>query len=181
MNADAWQRLHIGMTETEVVSIIGQPVRRVVEASNTVSLVYGVIVPRSQAFPSEISYRVWINTQHNTVTALETPFGQAPRNGAPSVPRIFLPQPDITFGHYPRILDIRWYPVTGTYPIHYEVEYESENGHSGTWFAVRTMTATVPYLAMEHEGSNSGRLRIRAINKLGTSEWSDYLVFRFTR
>lgn len=178
-----WALLQQGMTETEVTGLLGTPLRRDNPASNNTTLTYGEIAPKSDLFPDGLAYIVWLD-DGKKVNYLQTPFGgMTPRNGLPGRPSIFLPQPNITFDHYPRILDIRWYAVVGTYPMEYEVEHDSGYAPEGTiiWHTSKTLKVRLPHMSLQHVGGQPGRVRVRGINAEGSGPWSDYVVFEFTR
>lgn len=179
-----WAQLRVGMTGAEVERILGKPDRREQPASNRTTLTYDEIVPTGQIFPRGLAYVVWLDDK-NTINSIETPFGNAvPRAGIPSKPEIFLPLPRSIFTHYPRVLDVRWYAVTGTYPIEYEVAYEIGNEVPGgklVWHLVDTYNTSIPYLSLLHHGGQPGQVRVRAKNIQGTGSWSSYTVFSFTR
>ena len=181
LDFEKWKQLRPGMTEADVVRMLGQPEDRYQEGDTV--LVYGTIVPAGQVFPRGIGFRVWLD-KRNVVYALETPFGEVPpRRGIPSTPEIFLPQNNILLKHYPRLLDIRWYPVSGTYPVSYEVAYEFgiDRSTDTQWIARETLRTSLPYLSLQHTGAQPGRVRVRAINADGTGPWSAYVNFRFSR
>lgn len=178
---DKWRQLRPGLTRADVVRIMGEPELR--ERRLERAWDYGVIVPEGPAFPKGLAFRVWFD-QQNVVSHLESPFGQqAPRRGIPDVPHIFLPQPNVRFAHYPRLLDIRWSPVIGTYPMSYEVSAESGIVGDGgtTWFVSQTLKTSVPYASLQFGGAQPGRVRVRAINAAGTGPWSVFTVFAFAR
>lgn len=178
---DKWRQLRPGLTQADVVRIMGEPELR--ERRPERAWDYGVIVPEGPAFPRGLAFRVWFD-QDNVVTGLESPFGgRSPRRGIPDVPQIFLPQPDARFAHYPRLLDIRWFPVTGTYPVSYEVSTEIAivRPAGTTWFVSPTSKTSVPYVTLRFGGAQPGRVRVRAINAEGTGPWSEYTVFAFAR
>ncbi len=178
-----WAQLKQGMAESEVVRILGAPLRREEPASNRSTLIYGELAPKSDVFPAGLAYVIWLD-ENKSVNSLETPFGSAaPRNGPPGKPVIFLPQAGITFHHYPRILDVRWYAVTGTYPMQYEIEQDSGYAPQDTliWHTAKTLKTALPYVSITHGGGQPGRLRVRALNAEGPGPWSEYVVFEFTR
>ena len=45
--------------------------------------------------------------------------------------------------------------------------------------AQEIMKTAVPHVALLHHGAQPGRIRVRAINALGTGDWSDYATFTF--
>ena len=179
-----WAQLHAGMAGSDVERILGKPDRREQPASNRTTLTYGEIAPKGQIFPDGLAYVVWLDEKNN-VDSIDAPFGDAaPRAGIPSKPKIFLPLARSVFTHYPRLVDVRWYPVTGTYPIAYEVAYEvgyAPPGAKLTWHLDKTLKTDIPYLSLSHGGGQPGRVKIRAKNSAGSGPWSDYAVFSFTR
>jgi hypothetical protein len=178
-----WGQVRPGMTQTDVLRIMGEPEHRNRGRNNAWD--YGEIVPEGPAFPTGLAFRVWFNRE-NVVTSLESPFGkQPPRRGLPEAPQIFLPQSNAKLAHYPRLLDIRWYPVTGSYPMSYEVQSENgivqTNGTTSFFFSGDTFKTAVPHLSLQFSGGQPGRVRVRAINAEGAGPWSEYTVFIFAR
>lgn len=182
-----WAELRVGMPEADVVRLLGAPDRRDHPTKNRTTLIYGEIVAKSEIFPKGLAFVVWLDEKKN-INSVETPFGDAaPRAGLPGKPEIFLPAQNSSFDHYPRILDVRWYAVPGTYPMTYEVEYEfgynSDKADKAklAWFPKQTSKTRVPFLSLVHEGGQPGRVRVRAKNAKGDGAWSDFAVFEFTR
>jgi hypothetical protein len=110
-------------------------------------------------------------------------------DGRPTVPRLLTPTPDAKLTHAPFILDFRWLPVCGEYPIEYELEMTCGNdiyhdeigGTKREWYVdIRFIEHTkATHIATLAQGSNPHRWRVRAKNRLGTSEWSEYRYFQF--
>jgi hypothetical protein len=180
-NLDNWKQLRSGMSEADVVRTLGPPDDQFREGLRV--LVYGTIVPKGETFPRPLGYWVWLDN-NNMVRSFEAPFGrEAPRLGEPSVPIIFLPTNNARFSFYPRTLDIRWHPVTGTYPVSYEVQYESgDRTATGTqWVPTDSFVTSIPYIAIQHRGGQPGRIRVRSKNARGMSPWSEFVVFEFSQ
>ncbi|MBM3565067.1 MAG: hypothetical protein FJX42_03015 [Alphaproteobacteria bacterium] len=178
---DKWKQLRPGMTEADVVRTLGQPDDQFREGWRV--LVYGIIVPKGEVFPRPLGYWVWLDNK-NIARSFGTPFGgEAPRSGSPAVPKIFLPANNTQFSHYPRILDIRWHPVTGTYPVSYELEYEagSKEANGMQWYRKVSFSTPTPHLSIQHVGAQPGRIRVRSKNTVGVSSWSEFAVFEFSQ
>ncbi|MDD3679767.1 MAG: hypothetical protein PHX72_02855, partial [Candidatus Shapirobacteria bacterium] len=53
----------------------------------------------------------------------EDPFqGRFSTNGIPTTPVLIYPHTNTVFTHYPRVVDFRWYPASGEYPVEYQLE-----------------------------------------------------------
>lgn len=108
-------------------------------------------------------------------------------DGRPTVPRLLTPYPDAKLTHQPFILDFRWLPVCGEYPIEYELEvsgsyvtYDDKTEQDvKEWFDAGTERTRQTHIASLAPGSNPCRWRVRAKNRLGTSAWSEYRYFQF--
>jgi hypothetical protein len=107
--------------------------------------------------------------------------GEFSPDGIPSKPKIFTPPSGAFFEHYPRIIDMRWYPVSGKYPVKYEIEIGHASEMIGP-FHDRIVESELPfpYFVAQFGGSQPGRFRVRGRNALGTGEWSEYRYFDFT-
>ena len=169
----AWQAVANGMPELKVLSILGEPVWK--EGLNLGPNAgyywnYGTVVPQSAIFPSAYEFRVWFI--EGKVFQTEDPFdGHFSTNGLPTTPTLIYPQDGTVFSHYPRLVDLRWYPSSGHYPMKYKVEISVASEEE----------TTVPFVTSTIGGANSVRWRVKAINKLGESLWSEYRSFEFTK
>lgn len=86
------------------------------------------------------------------------------------------------------IVDLRWAPSCGVYPMHYEVQVQKFLGHDDSSWSERQDETnyqsiatfddlTAPHASVTlHPGLN--RWRIRAKNELGMSEWSEWREYR---
>jgi hypothetical protein len=110
-------------------------------------------------------------------------------DGRPTVPRLMTPYPNAKFTHEPFVLDFRWLPVCGEYPIEYELEvtagndiYRDEIGATKREWHVDPFIdrSRMTHIARLAPGSNPCRWRARAKNRLGTSDWSEYREFQFS-
>jgi hypothetical protein len=115
------------------------------------------------------------------------PFGGVfSEDGRPSKPRIINPIPNASYSHYPPVLDFRWQPCSGIYPIVYEVEmalgwYEDALEHIewGKPHPISTRPSKGPHLATTFPGAQPGRFRVRGLNTTGEGEWSEFRQFEF--
>lgn len=98
--------------------------------------------------------------------------------GIPSKPKIILPDSNDILDGKPYYLDIRWIPSQGTYPIKYEVQIAKLI--KGNW-SVRNRSTYDTMMSFIGGGKNKRRLRVRAVNSKGASEWSKYRYFEFTK
>ena len=187
-----WQRIKQGMTEAEVVAIMGPPASREKPARNYDKLLYSVVAPKGPLFQKPLAFLLWLNTETGRIDSIENPTcGGLLKAGAPGKPEIFLPQPNSQFGHYPRLLDIRWCPPAGDQPMTYEVAMEvrnikTEKDNTWTYSPASNVDASdlktgVPYLNYFFNGAQPGRVRVRGVNSHGAGPWSDYVGFSFSR
>jgi len=90
--------------------------------------------------------------------------------------------PDSVFQHYPRIVDMRWYPSSGRYPMRYSMEMSHRAPEVGRWSEgeIHEPNLEVPFYMTNFVGGQPGRFRVKARNKLGESDWSKYRYFEFT-
>ena len=194
----AWQRIQKKMTEQEVLAILGEPLERgkrpakaASNVPNTVyvySWVYGQIDFQSPVAPSP--YEFFIEFARGHVQRKAHPFpGPLSMDGKPTKPELIYPESGGTYDHYPRLLDLRWHLSSGKYPLHYEVEhqfanvhYEKENGQRKkqvVWSPASVVRLNLPHYVLVHAGSQPGRWRVKAVNEIGESEWSEFREFVF--
>ena len=192
--SEAWNKIAVGMTEQEVLNILGEPVEK--QSSSPppqfhiapevwgYSWDYGRLQFHSEAFPDPFTFDLIF--QQGRVTGIYDPFGRrASVGGRPVVPKLLLPEDRTVFHHFPRFLDLRWLPSDGEPSVSYDVElefaqYEKKGGKLVQKFmSAGHRTTEVPYAAMKFVGMADGRWRVRARNHLAVSEWSEFRTFRF--
>lgn len=110
-------------------------------------------------------------------------------DGRPTIPRLLTPYDNAEFTHSPPILDFRWLPSCGEYPLEYVVELttsdaeidEASNTATLVWLDDRPLSrqVTSPHLALNAPGGGRYRWRVKAKNRLGESDWSEYREFEF--
>jgi hypothetical protein len=179
-----WKSVEIGMGRNEVVALLGRPLRDPYLSPQPTYSVYGYL--QMPMMPHIRTYRFYVRYDDDwRVAGKADPFGGIfSVNGRPSKPLILSPPPRAVFGHYPRIVDIRWHPASGEYPIWYEVEM----GHGRPFTSdagefhdeICETECPFPYYVTEFGGDQPGRLRVRGVNALGKGAWSDYRYFDFT-
>lgn len=114
-------------------------------------------------------FAVWF--RDDRVDGKEDPFhGRFSTNGVPTTPVLIYPHAATVFTHFPRAVDFRWHPVSGEYPV----EYQLDAGAGSTFTFEPCGTAWMP-------GMGAHRWRVRAINRLGVSPWSEWRKFDFTQ
>lgn len=228
----AWQNIKPGMTEDEVVSVLGQPIEKQlnhaeyaqsferdlrqriseseiceskqdeliakiirksiqVGADNfTYSWTYGKISYDSLRARQVYLFNVYFI--NGKVDEVWDPFsGEFSVDGVPTTPRLIYPAKDESFSHYPRVMDFRWQPSSGKYPMQYEIEVEwgqnmvivgsEEKQERVDWYLEERTRTEVPHWHLSWVGANEGRWRVKAINHLGESEWSEYRHFKSSR
>jgi hypothetical protein len=180
-----WQQLREGMTFDDVTSLVGLPITDSLSCSNPDRiengyLCYGWIdlpgVPHSRTYSFVVGFdedrRVWLK---------ESPFeDDYSEEGLPTSPRIIIPVDEPKYDHYPRIIDVRWRPPAGHYPMRFELQL----GHGdleGKKFCDQTVDEDLTGLhyCTGFPGGQPGRVRVRASNSKGTGPWSEYRYFEF--
>lgn len=118
------------------------------------------------------------------MVGVDGPFGGAKiiPSGIPTAPRLFVPEDNTVFNHFPRVIDLRWWSSSGTMPITFEVSIEVKYP-SGEWGIEGDLQKSSDslHVAMIFPGSNEGRWRVRGRNQEGAGEWSEFRKFKFTR
>jgi hypothetical protein len=196
----AWGRIRENMTEADVLQILGKPLATQdtpeklpiddpsIQIDYLYQWTYGHLDFKSpQVFAVDEFY---ICFSKGRVHSKYDPFGvPLSQNGKPTVPRLIYPKQNASYDHYPRYLDLRWYPSSGQYPMHYIVEHQSGEANYDqaagrnviAWpsSSVQTFRTQIPYQLTLHGGSDPGRWRVKAVNALGESDWSEYRKFSF--
>lgn len=169
-----WRRLRLGMSREQARELLGPPL-----STDGPHWVYGYIALPRARFQRAFRFMLWFDSC-DRLAVIEHPFGkQSPREGRPSRVVVHTPLPNSIFSHYPRYLDIRWSPSTGSYPMAYELQLQHE-------YRERFLdTEIVRDLRLLHHvllfpGAQRGRLRVRAINSKGKGPWSPFSMFTFT-
>lgn len=182
-----WAAVKVGMTRDEVVEILGPPhadrFRGGKPSRNSPYYSYGHLQIPMVPHPRTYSFLVGFDND-GLVFTKEDPFdGRLSLDGVPTVPVLITPLNHCVFDHYPRILDIRWYPVSGQYPMWYSVSigFSGPTGDSWNTDEVIDSELEVPFYMTSFRGAQPGRVRVKAINEVGQSDWSEYRYFRFTR
>lgn len=165
----AWRKITNGMTEAEVFSILGPPEQKGMRSIlGGYEWRYGTVVPKSQVIPRP--YEFYISFFLGRVDGKEDPFGgQFSPNGLPSTTRLVHPRDGEVFANNPGFVDLRWCPSSGQYPMHYEIELSNSSS---------TATAKEPYTSITVRWDSVVSWRVRAVNALGKSDWSESRTFK---
>lgn len=126
--AAKWRALRTGMTEAEVMALLGQPRWR--DARPAATTEPGVIQYYAwnyggltfQTFNSNGADEYLVYFHEGRVAQIIDPWnGKISLDGRPTVPELLLPEAGQKLNHYPRFMDFRWQPASGKYPMEYEV------------------------------------------------------------
>ncbi|MCI0638549.1 MAG: outer membrane protein assembly factor BamE [Gemmataceae bacterium] len=177
-----WQAVQIGMTREEVSALLGPPQPDSSHGPKETYSTYGhlqfPLMPHPRAYVFILGF-----DEKGCVFTKSDPFGGVfSTDGRPSKPKIFTPPEGAIFSHFPRIVDMRWYPASGKYPIVYEIEVGHGLEMDGP-FSSQVIETECPipyYVASCFGGDQPGRFRVRGRNKIGIGEWSEYRHFDFT-
>jgi hypothetical protein len=195
-----WSQVKLGMTESEVLALLGKPLERETEESVIALLrkgnkmtqaeaadllreryflqwVYGRLRYDSPAIPDD--YEFYLYFQDDVVSDIHTPFrGQLSPDGKPTTPVLLWPEKSATFNHYPRFIDLRWFPSSGVYPIDYDIEFKLD-GVNDVLVPFKQLHSEIPHAAIQFPGMQFGFWRVQARNRLGQSSWSEYRRIEF--
>ncbi len=181
---ERWKSVEIGMARSEVVGLLGRPLRDPYVSPQPTYSVYGYL--QMPMMPHVRTYRFFVRyDEDGRVAEKGDPFGGVfSIDGKPSKPQVLSPSPGTVFRHFPRILDIRWHPASGEYPIWYEIEmgsgppFTAEKGEFHD--KIIEPECPFPYYVSQFSGDQPGRFRVRGVNARGKGAWSDYRYFDFT-
>ena len=179
-NYAAWDSIQIGMSRDEVIALLGDPPKdRFLTFPPYVC--YGWIKFRAAPHPHTYQFILGFDKDGKVLLKSDPFDNKLSMDGTPSKPELIIPQEQARFSHFPRVVDVRWNPCSGAYPMTYEAEVGSawpgtdnfeDREHSGR--------LDQPYFSLLFSGSQPGRVRVRARNDLGVSEWSDFRTFDFS-
>ncbi|WP_425399467.1 hypothetical protein [Aeoliella sp.] len=185
-NLVAWQMIERGTSYDTVLARLGEPlnhesaIRELEQFGGTAVLEYGSPLKQSPLWPNPPSFKVWIRGSSMTVLSKEWPYGpNVDVSELPAVPELILPSAEAHFHHYPRYIDVRWFPAAAEGNVSYEVEHAILMG-IGKWRSDVHKTAECYYVAM-HGGANKGRIRVRSVDGDKRSQWSEWRNFDFDR
>jgi hypothetical protein len=181
-----WESIKPGMPRTAVSAILGPPLsgreqRPGIAFWTREYPAYGFIAYPALPDKWAMLFTVGFDAQDRVLFKAD-PFGGATlsRTGRPSKARIITPLAGSRFSHYPRILDIRWFPCSGVYPIAYELEIGVAQPGSGRYNAhLDPRQIGQPFAMVTLPGAQPARVRVRGRNACGVGPWSDYAEFLF--
>ncbi|MCY3019004.1 MAG: hypothetical protein NTW87_08250 [Planctomycetota bacterium] len=171
---DKWQTIAKGTSEEEVRKILGAPLEEW-NANGVRFLTYGRIRFSSDSLPDAYEFTITI-TDGIVRNVYDPHLGHLSKDGLPTIPSLIAPNNKSQFDYYPRLLDLRWVPSSGEYPIEYSIEVEYSNGGQ-EYRLEKTYSSDIPYLAISFVAKGFGRWRVRSKNRLGNSDWSDWSYF----
>jgi len=142
-----WSRVKEGMTEAEVLDLLGKPLERDTEEEAIAFMrkehnlteaqaeafihtggdrygfvwLYGQIRYESPVIPYPYQFRL-IFVQGRVVHKGDPFKGRLSPDGKPTTPIPILPSHGTLFKYSPRFVDMRWEPSSGEYPMEYEIE-----------------------------------------------------------
>jgi hypothetical protein len=180
-----WQAVAIGMTRDEVIELLGQPLSDEYTfprpSRRDPYYCYGYLELPMMPHVRTYRFSVGFDDRGRVFTKIDPFGGVFSPDGVPSKPKIFTPPEGARFGHYPRVVDMRWYPVSGHYPIRYEVEMGCALEMAGP-FNDRILESELPfpYYVATFVADMPGRFRVRGRNARGLGEWSEYGYFDFS-
>lgn len=186
-NYSQWLNVKQGMTETEVNKLLGPPLseedpNRAPSWATSYFATYGVIRFGRTHFDQPYTFSIIYEIQTKAVSQVDDPFGgHLSPDGKPTVPELITPKPGEQFSHYPRLVDYRWRPSSGEYPMRYEIQIRLDDFAHENWehHTVARAQVNEPYFLNSFASSSRGRWRVRAINGKGTSDWSEERQFSF--
>ena len=178
-----WALVKSGMTDIELRKLLGNPID---DPESGPGLLFGRIKFDSQSMPAPFDFYVLIH-EGKVIQKGDQFGGDLSKDGKPTTPTPIYPIDGSGFTHYPRFVDLRWNPSSGTYPMEYTVEVESgqhevhAKGERAVLVYHRSieMNSELPYAAFAFGGKNPGRWRVKAKNALGESDWSKWRHFQF--
>jgi thiol-disulfide isomerase/thioredoxin len=172
-----WALLRTGMSEREVVKLIGEPMQA--KQANSGERVYvlqwGHVKYHSPCMPGGFAFLVLF--ANGKVERFGDPFGAPPSSdGIPTTPQPEFPLNGKAVHDIGRFVDYRWTPSSGKHPVSYDIEEqvdESFEPNKRIWGARSLFSVDLPYVS-DTRPNQTFRWRVRAKNPLGASEWSQW-------
>lgn len=191
---EKWAAVQIGMSREEVVALLGPPLDNKYRGGKTwltdAHYSYGYLQMPMVPHPRTYEFLVSFDGDGEVDGKIDPFNGRFSADGAPTSPEIIIPTDQTIFSHYPRILDCRWYPSSGVYPMTYTFELGvgdsfdpeelPEDFHEEFSDQEIETDLAIPFFMTGFVGAQSGRFRVKAKNKIGESDWSEYRYFSFT-
>ena len=169
------------MSFAEVTSLLGNPPedprRRPPKQVENSCFHYGWLDLPSVPHPRAYSFDLYFDSDARLLL-IQNPFGDAVSDqGIPTKPILISPKNCSKFKHYPRIINLRWAPPAGDYPMQFEIQVD-HGDHDGNFFEDRPYDGGDGlYHCFSFVGAQPGRVRVRAVNERGIGPWSDYRYF----
>lgn len=190
----AWQSVVIGASREEVIERLGPPIddktfRGRKARMDDPYFYYGYLQLPMLPHPRTYCFSIGFDEQHRVIGKNDPFNGRFSSDGSPLSPELITPFDRSAFSHFPRIVDMRWYPVSGAYPMTYTVEMGwCTPLNPGDSLAAATFhdeevesELKCPFFMTTFPGGQPGRFRIRATNDAGYGPWSEHRYFWFTR
>ena len=196
-NYQKWGEIKKGLSVQEVEKLLGKPLTmkkntiyyyRKGKKGTAIELraLYGLVLSSSKEYPQDINFVVWF--ENGKVRSKSKPFGDVPlsKDGTPTIPKLLYPYTKSVFTHFPQILDFRWLPSSGEYPMSYRIQVDAYIDFMKKWSSEmnkveNVRSEDVPHHCRFLDNFRKYRWRVKAVNKFGESKWSDYFYFEFTK
>ena len=183
---EKWAAIRIGMSRDDVVAQLGPPLAdkylggksRLTDPYYSYGYLQMPLVPH----PRTYGFLIGFDDAGKVFTKIDPFNGRFSTDGSPTSPEIIIPADRAVFSHYPRILDCRWFPSSGLYPLKYIFELGAGQPFCPEQFHDEVIESDlpIPFFMTTFGGAQPGRFRVKAKNRLGESDWSNYRYFRFT-
>ena len=189
---DKWEQVKKGMTIEEVKKLLGEPLiltenttykadiktRKVIKLKSFLAI-YGAIASYTYA-GNIVQFQIYY--ENGKVAYKRSPFEnrKLSKDGKPTTPKLILPYDKAIFTHYPCVTDFRWFASSGEYPMSYKIQFDAYINFRKKWHSSSGISITTHYASVLG-GYGKFRWRIKAINKLGESNWSEYRYFEFRK
>ena len=183
---EKWAAVRIGMSRDDVVSQLGPPLDDEFLGGKSRPTdpyySYGYLQMPMLPHPRTYDFLIGFDDDGTVFTKIDPYNGRFSTDGSPTSPEIIIPTDRAAFSHYPRILDCRWFPSSGLYPMTYIFELGAGQPFGPEQFHGEEIESDlpIPFFMTTFGGAQPGRFRVKAKNKLGESDWSDYRYFSFT-
>ena len=182
---DKWTAVRVGMSRDETTALLGPPLddryRGGKSSPTDPYYSYGFLQMPMVPHPRTYAFLIGFGSDGKVFTKMDPFNGRFSVDGSPTVPEIIIPADETVFSHYPRIVDCRWFPSSGVYPITYTFELGVKEDRGDRYLdEALDSDLPIPFFMTHFSGAQRGRFRVRARNRIGQSDWSVYHHFKFT-
>jgi hypothetical protein len=157
-----WSEIQLGMNSQQTRELLGSPDT---ERSTEWFWSYYPFAFRSTPVNTVFGYELWFNSE-GVLEHMQSPFLARSMKGEPTSPTLITPLEGSLFTHYPRILDVRWWPCDGCQPLKYDLKLYISDQADGPFVELNVFEdIDEPYFCLSFVGDQPGQVSVRSKNR----------------